>query len=92
MKSHLTPLNVLDTYAFAEQYGDSQVLYQCLLLIDRHARYILASPTFASLPIRLARDILGRRTLSVKEVKPFIGLKQQSFLPITNSYRYRAFV
>ncbi len=38
LKAHLTPLNVLDTYSYAERYGDPQVLYQCLLLIDKHAR------------------------------------------------------
>ncbi len=71
LKAHLTPLNVLDTYSFAERYGDPQVLYQCLRLIDRHARYILASPGFTCLPLRLARSILERRTLSAREVDVF---------------------
>ncbi len=34
-------------------------------------RYILGSPGFSSLPLRLARSILERRTLSAREVDAF---------------------
>ncbi len=69
LKTHLSPWNVLDTYAFAENYGDVQVLYQCLRLIDRNAGYVLASPGFSILPIRLVKSIASRRTLNAKEVR-----------------------
>ena len=68
LKTHLTPLNVLDTYCFAEQYGDVEVLYQCLRMIDRKARCILCSPGFLGLPVEQAKKIVGRRTLNAKEV------------------------
>ena len=57
----MTPLNVLDTFAFAENYGDTQVLYQCLRLIDRNARYIFASPGFSALPINLVKALIGKK-------------------------------
>ena len=67
----MTPLNVLDTWAFAEQYGDPGVLYQCLRLIDRHAGYIFASPRFAELPKVNVKALLGRVTLDAKEADVF---------------------
>ena len=71
LKTHLTPWNVLDTYAFAENYGDTQVQYQCLRLIDKNAGYILASPGFASLPVHLVKSLVSRGTLNVREVDVF---------------------
>ena len=38
---------------------------------SRFLRYILGSPGFSSLPLRLARSILERRTLSAREVDAF---------------------
>ena len=46
----MNPLNVLETYVFAENYGDQHLVYQCLRLIDRHASHILSSSSFPSLP------------------------------------------
>ncbi len=63
---------MLDTYGLAERYGDPQVLYRCLRLIDRHARFVLGSPAFVALPsARLARLVLYRRTLRAREVEAF---------------------
>ena len=45
-----------------------------LILLEsrsRFLRYILGSPGFSSLPLRLARSILERRTLSAREVDAF---------------------
>ena len=68
LKTHLSPWNVLDTYAFAEQYGEVHILYQCLRLIDKNAGYVFASPGFNSLPMRLVKALAGRTTLSAREV------------------------
>ena len=68
LKTHLSPWNVLDTYAFAEQYGEVHILYQCLRLIDKNAGYVFASPGFTSLPKRLVKALAGRTTLSAREV------------------------
>ena len=62
---------MLDTFAFAENYGDTQVLYQCLRLIDRNARYIFASPGFSALPVHLVKALIGRNTLNAKEIDIF---------------------
>ena len=69
LKTHLSPWNVLDTYAFAEQYGEVHILYQCLRLIDKNAGYVFASPGFTSLPMRLVKALAGRTTLSAREVQ-----------------------
>ena len=68
LKTHLSPWNVLDTYAFAEQYGEVHILYQCLRLIDKNAGYVFASQGFTSLPMRLVKALAGRTTLSAREV------------------------
>ena len=68
LKTHLSPWNVLDTYAFAEQYGEVHILYQCLRLIDKNAGYVFASPGFTCLPMRLVKALAARTTLSAREV------------------------
>jgi len=71
VESNMNPLNVLDTYAFAENYGDQHLVYQCLRLIDRHASHILASPTFPALPAGLVHNIVARHTLNASEIEVF---------------------
>jgi hypothetical protein len=71
----MTHWNVLDTYAFAENYGDVQILYQCLRLIDRNAGYVLASPGFTALPMRLVKALAGRNTLNAKEVRTIVSFE-----------------
>ena len=67
----MNPLNVLDTYAFAENYGDQHLVYQCLRLIDRHASHILSSPTFPALSANLVHNIVARHTLNASEIEVF---------------------
>ena len=71
LKTHLSPWNVLDMYAFAEQYGEVHILYQCLRLIDKNAGYVFASPGFTSLPMRLVKALAARTTLSAREVTTY---------------------
>lgn len=67
----LNPKNVLDTYLYAENYGDTQMLYECLKLIDRNAQSILNSAKCSTLPLAIFKGILSRNTLAAKEVEVF---------------------
>ena len=75
LKTHLSPWNVLDTYAFAEQYGEVHILYQCLRLIDKNAGYVFASPGFTCLPMRLVKALAARTTLSAREVTYHMNIR-----------------
>ena len=74
----MNPLNVLETYVFAENYGDQHLVYQCLRLIDRHASHILSSSSFPSLPAGLVTNIVARATLSSTEIEVFEALVRWS--------------
>ncbi|TRY65415.1 hypothetical protein TCAL_16464, partial [Tigriopus californicus] len=71
LKMRLNPKNVLDTYLYAENYGDTQMLYECLKLIDRNAQSILNSSKCSTLPLSIFKGILSRNTLAAKEVEVF---------------------
>ena len=78
VESNMNPLNVVETYVFAENYGDQHLVYQCLRLIDRHASHILSSSSFPSLPAGLVTNIVARATLSSTEIEVFGALVRWS--------------
>eukprot|EP00095_Tigriopus_kingsejongensis_P007660 maker-scaffold116_size340332-snap-gene-2.23 protein:Tk07660 transcript:maker-scaffold116_size340332-snap-gene-2.23-mRNA-1 annotation:"btb poz domain containing 6" len=71
LKLRLNPKNVLDTYLYAENFGDTQMLYECLKLIDRNAQSILSSSKCSTLPMEILQGIVKRNTLNAKEVEIF---------------------